>query len=296
MKRVLSTAFFCAAFLLFAHSRAQAMIEFCPAALHIQPVGGKAVAADDLQTAPPAALYGFNLTAYGPRSVSAEIALDTTAGWYTFNVPQVTLTEKDRHYTLRGGAFVYHDYVSPVMYVRLPQPAQINHVWVYRSSAIGDGAFGWQARGDVICPPPPASSKDQKTHGDSEMRLDPADDDRLSAAPAGAAAVIPAALSKPLETASCSEPFREANVTSAARVDYPDYAREQDQAGTTAVLVAVNSDGSVADAWVFGTSGSKLLDESAVRSARMSDYSPARSYCSAVPKTYFFIVTFDPND
>lgn len=277
MKRMIVAVLFCAAFVAFSHGCAQAMIEFCPAALHVQAVGAQS--ADD---ATPAAVYGFNLTALAPRSVSATVAFDTSAGWFTIDVPQTALTEKDRHYTMRGVRFMRRDYVSPVMYVRFPQSVTLNHSWVYHS-------------GDFTCPPPPAPGKGQNVHGHSGMQMDAADKDRLSDAPGAASVVLPAKSSPPLETAVCTEPFREATVTSPVVPDYPDYARTLGQYGTSIVQIAINADGSVAGTTVFGSSGYDLLDKAVLRAAQTSTYEPARSYCRPVPGTYLFVTTFDPN-
>lgn len=276
MKRIIAAVFFCAASVAFAHGRAQAMVEFCPAALHVRAVG-----AEQRNDAAPAALYGFDLSARSARSVSARLAFDTSGGWFTVDVPQITLTEQDRHYTLRGMQITDRNYASPVMYVRFPKTLTLNHSWIYRSD-------------DVTCAPPAAPGKGQNTYGKSGLQLDAADKDRLSNAPGSGAPVLNAKPSSPLETADCADPFREATAASPVVPAYPEFARMTGASGTTVVDVAINADASVADASVFARSGYPYLDKAALNAAKATTYEAGRSYCRPVPGTYRFVTTFYP--
>lgn len=96
--------------------RAQALTEICPAQLEIA-----AVPLTDTTTRGPATMFGFALTAMGARTVSGKLAFDTSAGWFTADVPPVLLAEKDRHYNEIFGRLTIPDFVSPVMYVRFPK-------------------------------------------------------------------------------------------------------------------------------------------------------------------------------
>ncbi len=79
--------------LLLAHQRASAPTEFCPAHL-------------DYDVVSPG-LYGFELAASGPRTItSASLLFDTIGGWYAVIAPGTVLYEKDRHYTGPSSAFV----------------------------------------------------------------------------------------------------------------------------------------------------------------------------------------------
>jgi outer membrane biosynthesis protein TonB len=64
---------------------------------------------------------------------------------------------------------------------------------------------------------------------------------------------------------------------------------------STAVEVAINGDGALADAWIWGPSGFSAFDDEALRAAKASTYTGAAAYCEPVPGFYFFRVTFDPN-
>jgi hypothetical protein len=294
MKRVMLGALIGAAVFVLMLRPAQATVEFCPTAMKYERVGPES--AKDL----PSALYGFELTAFGARTItSARLAFDTSAGWYTVGLPATVITEKDRHYD--GSArFVRHDYVSPVMYVRFPEELTIAHAWLYSAAAQND-TYGWQGRGIITCDPPPASSPKQlqrlpKRRIQPPYYLDPKDEDRLSDAPSATSAVFVPSSTKPLEASNCDEPFRDATVKVQAQPQYPklmlDFATGQ---ATTSVQVLIGGDGTLADAFVWGTSGLRPFDDAALEAAEKSTYEGALSYCKPVPASYFFRVTFDPN-
>lgn len=295
MKSLLFRVLVCAAVLIGAQRPAHAMVEFCPAQLEYTRVGTESAQSD------PATLFGLNLSALGARTItSATIAFDTSAGWYTMNLPDVTLAAKQRHYTSKWVSFVRRDYVSPPFYVRFPQALTIRNAWVYSAAAQDDGAFGWHAMGLVSCDPPAEASPEQrkrfKTAGkDRTYTLDPADEDRLSDAPAATALVLAAQPSKPLEISDCAEPFREATVDKQVEPQYPsEAARAGAGISITSVEVAIEPNGTLQEAWVWGPSGFRAFDDAALAAARNSTYKNARAYCKDVPGRYFFRVTFDP--
>ncbi len=156
MKRAILAAVICAGIFLLLHRSAPAAVESCPAVLSYERVGP---ARDDAQ---PSSLFGFDLSALGPRTItSAKFAFHTSAGWFTLDLPATTLAEKDRHYNSAWVSFTRRDYISPILYVRFPQAATIEHAWVYAAAAENDGPFGWQAKGSVTCPPLPGQSPEQ---------------------------------------------------------------------------------------------------------------------------------------
>lgn len=296
MKRVIITAVTTAAIFLCAHRSASATAEFCPAMLAYQRTGPEAPS-----TNAPSSVYALELTAYGPRTLTpASLAFDTSAGWYTLNVPFVAIAEKDRRYSAPWVKFTRRDFVSPVFYVRFPQALEIEHAWVASAFAKDGDEFGWQSRGTVQCDPYPESSPEQwgripSLRKGSPYTLDPQDDDRISAPPTSASMVLAAQSSAPLESATCGEPFRVATVKTQAVPHYPQtIVRPADRVATD-VEVAINSDGTLADAWVWGPSGFSAFDDVAVRAARASTYTGSSAYCKPVPGFYFFRVTFVPN-
>lgn len=305
MKRVFIAAVSCAALLACVHRPASAMVEFCPAELTYEHVKDTAALVRQQssttavgETAPAtSSLYGIELGALGARSVTAAtLAFDTDAGWYTADVPSVDLVEKNRHYSGPSVSFVRHDWISPIMYVRFPKAAVIAHAWVYSITVKGDALFGWDALGSVTCPPPPAPSAEQRKRstGKAAHWIDPRDEDRISDPPSPGSLILRAKDSMPLENASCDEPFRDADVVSQARPDYPFILRETFQGeAASSVQVALQPDGSLRDAWIWGPSGFDAFDNSALHAATATKYSGARSYCQAVPSKYLFRVTYD---
>ena len=294
MKRVFLAAFIGLTFFLCAHKPASALVEFCPAALEYQAVGQS----EDYTG--PATLYGFELTALGARTItSATLALDTSEGWYTLSVPQLAIVAKDRHYTGPTNRFVRRDFVSPVMYAQFSRAVIVAHAWVFTVAAQNDGEFGWQTLGTVSCDPSPAAAPDQSRRRrplrHQGYLLDPSDADRLSAPPAPGALVMAPNVSKALESSACPEPFREATVKVLNYPRLPPAMRDfLSGPATTSVEVAIDSNGTLRDAWTWGPSGYRQLDTEAIRAARNSAYVGARAYCRSVPGTYQFRVTFNP--
>ena len=293
MKRALLFAFTCAIFFVCSHRPAFAVVEFCPATLAIQAVNSSA----GTPQAEAAALYGFDLSAMGPRILQkATLALDTGAGWFAVTVPLTTIAEKDRHYSGPSATFVHKDWVSPTMYVRFPSAVTIAHSWVYDAKVRADGPYGWEAKGDFQCRPNPARSPAQKLPDfQNPIVLDPKDEDRLSSPPPSGATILDGAPSPALGSTSCAEPFREATVIQQMQPLFPVGMMSFDVEGVSTIEVALDADGSLVDAWVWGPSGYPAYDASALAAATSSKYKNGRAYCQDVPSRYLFRVTFKPN-
>lgn len=288
MNRVLVAALCCTAFFALSHGRAQALTEFCPAGMSIKPVGTNG---DGLLGDTTASLYGFELTAMGARTVSGTLAFDTDKGWYTAQVPAVPLAAKVRHYSTPYVKYTEQDFVSQRMYVRFPNDVRLFNTWLYRAAASDDGPFGWQARGTVSCMPRPKRDIRTKRRRSPLIKLDPADDDRLSDAPRASSTVLDAKASSALFSENCPEPFKDAVATAPVTPQWPIGLRPAAETSSV-VMVAVNADGSVADAWIDGPSGYQQFDAEAVDAAKHSKYTGALAYCQAVPGTYLFNVTW----
>ncbi|HLI94764.1 MAG TPA: TonB family protein [Candidatus Baltobacteraceae bacterium] len=294
MKRVTIGVLICAAFFFCAHRPASAALEYCPARLDARAVG------QSVPSKNPAALYGFELTGLAPRTIAtATLAFDTSAGWYTVDVPSVALVEKDRHYSAPWVDFIRHDYVSPVMYVRFPQPLTIAHGWV-SSAVTGDDGTGWQAGQTVTCDPIAMASPDQMKNAQAahltyrrQYTLDPKDGDHLSDSPSANSLVLTPRPAQALESSNCAEPFLAATLQHQEQPQYPHVA--VDMATSTSVEIALDPDGTVRDAWVWAPSGVPQFDQEALRAAKASTYTGARAYCQPVPAEYLFVVTFKPN-
>lgn len=275
MKRVLFAAFICAVLFAALYRPAFALAEFCPASVRIQPVAS----ADTWQIGDSsAALYGFELSALGSRTASGVIAFDTDSGWYTADVPFVG----------------QRDFVSPRMYVRFPSAVTVMNAWMYHAQAVDDGKFGWQAKGEIQCAPPPRARKQHEpvVSEDDPARMYPKDGDHLSAAPTDREIIVDAKPSPAIFHANCTDPNDDASVAVAVAPDWSlGYSPPK---ASSAVWVAVNADGTLVDAWISQPSGVREVDEAALKAAMKSTYEPARAYCRPVPGVYLFRVSFDP--
>ena len=315
MNRVFTGALIAAALLLLSHRPASAMVEFCPAMLSYERVGNDAALirqqsskdAMGKSSTQTSTLYGFELSAFGPRTLtSVTLAFDTSAGWFTVDVPGVTLVEKDRHYSAPWVSFVRRDYVSPAFYVHFPKAVDVPRAWVLTAATQGDSLFEWDKQGTVQCDPSPqraytiAVDTGKPPLGlhsrPAFYKLEPHDEDNLSVPPPATALILAARSSEPLETSTCAQPFRDAMVKAQAQPAYPEIMRgEPTGERTTSVMVGIDADGSLSDAWVWGPSGFQAFDDAALRAARTSKYTGPAAYCKPVPGFYFFRVTFDPN-
>ncbi len=217
-----------------ATQRADALYAFCPADVRIIPAGADA-----------AAKFGFELTALGPRSVSAVIAFDTTDGWFTAAVPQTSLTEKDRHYKGPSSEFNMRDWISPVMYVQFPKPVTIVHRWVMSAQATGD-QFGWAAQGSVLCEPYSDGNGEQLPSG-AKFPFTTSDDVDLpkSSGLVPPFLVITAQSSTSLKSSNCATPFTQA---APLQLVQPKDLTPPRLPETTVIEVAIKPDGTQADA------------------------------------------------
>lgn len=279
MKRVpLFAVFFAVLFLLSMH-RALALYEFCPTDIRTAAVSPKADGS--------ATVYGFQLTALGPRSVSATIAFDTDAGWFTAQVPSTTLAQKERHYTGQFSDFTMRDWISPIMYLQFAQPVKLRQQWVLHALATGD-QFGWAAQGDVLCEPYSGGAGEYlpvaPSFGFTTKDIDP-----ISQAPASGSTIIKAQTSVALKKSDCPDPFENTIVTSIAKPNNLTPARTPQ---VTAVAVAIKDDGTVADAWIWGPSGDNSSDQAALTAAKNSTFKAGRAYCQASPGFYYLTVRY----
>jgi len=291
MKRVtIFLAFICGIFALSAQN-AQALAEFCPARLALKAVGSTTATARG-----PASLFGFELSAMGPRSVGAMLAFDTSGGWFTAAVPPIALTENVLHYTEMFGKLT------------LPGRVTIAHAWVYSATATGDGDFGWEKQGLFVCPPPAPGMEHLRTTktiavGTSRMtggtrrfeepQLDVKDVEPLGAAPSRASTQFNVARSRKLEAAACSKPFADASAHRMVVPEYPAALRTSLISGLTGVEVAVNGDGSLVDSWAWASSGVQQFDAAALGAVRESTFVGAVAYCNPVPALYNYYILFD---
>ncbi len=126
-------------------SRALAQTEYCPATVQSTAAVGVRCRCG------PSALWGYVLSALGPRIVSGTIEVQTDAGWFSFPFTSVALTQYAVHYSSPYVAYTHNEYDSLPLYVRFPEPLKIIRLWVETASAHDDAIFNWDAHGTVTC-------------------------------------------------------------------------------------------------------------------------------------------------
>jgi TonB family protein len=94
--------------------------------------------------------------------------------------------------------------------------------------------------------------------------------------------------------APCAGPNSDVSIAGIpARAEYPEIAREQGAVGSTLVKVSIDVAGNAVDGNIFKSSGSAVLDQSALRAAAASHYNPAIVDCIKTPGSFLFRADFD---
>jgi len=96
----------------------------------------------------------------------------------------------------------------------------------------------------------------------------------------------------PTPKPQCAQPHVEANAVDKAEPEYPEIARQQGAVGTTQVKVTLDAAGTVTDAAVYKSSGNQSLDQSAVKAAKASRYTPEIDACQKIAGSYLFTADF----
>jgi TonB family protein len=78
----------------------------------------------------------------------------------------------------------------------------------------------------------------------------------------------------------------------AAELEYPDIAREQGAIGTTVVKVTLDANGDVTDATIYKSAGNAALDQSAIKAAKATAYTPDIIDCVKTAGSYLFRAEF----
>lgn len=121
---------------------------------------------------------------------------------------------------------------------------------------------------------------------------------RLSAGVAGAVTlagllITPVhAASSVAVTAGCSVRARDAALSDQMSVTLPTIAQEENVQGITTLRVDLSAAGKLVSENILESSGNKAIDDEALRSARLSSFTPEIRNCSATPGSYLYIVDF----
>jgi hypothetical protein len=268
--------------LLFSRAPAEATIEYCPAEIN---------GLHSLATVKPG-LFSYNVFAESARTVGGNVLVETPAGWFTFPFSGVQVAPDVEQLKNSYVSFKRTEYRSGELFVQFPP--NVTHIvmsWVSDAQAKGDGAFGWEARGDVPCSPlggVRAVAKHPDPDSDvSRVNPDPVN---LDTPPASGDRIATAVTATP-PPMDCPQPFVPASVKTVVPPAWPP-GISINRDIETIVKVAIGPNGQVDDAWIYQPSGLKQFDDAAVAAAVSSTYIPAVAVCKPVPGTYAFKAHF----
>lgn len=229
--------------------------------------------------------FGLQLFGLSRRSVSGTLTVLSAGKLYSVPFSNAALTPVT-HHAMRGNTQVYEygDFESPPVFFSLPAESAVDAVWV--SSVAAD------AGAQLTCPPLPAAAKESKDplplHYTGGLTVD----EFLALAPASAP---PATFISDAPVQGCDHVFAYAKGVDLATPVYPDTARDQGFLGAVMLIRIVLDDrGSVRDASMLAPSGNAMVDQSALRAARISTYAPTQLMCKPVPGVYSIRSTFNP--
>lgn len=242
------------------HARAAA--EFCPASI----VGTPAKSG--------ASSYRFRLGAISERRVSGFVRVQTDKGWFAAPFSGVALQPITKEHNDAGFAFSHNQYLSDDIVVTFPGTVSATYAYVSQAQTKGETVLDWDKEGSVTCLPTPVSKKPQPAS------------DALPPLSRTAIALTAKPIDAPFDT-KCADPFDDVQLSKAEPLHVPALFSHdnftQVPAGTAAVVVAVERDGSVVDAWLWESSGTPMLDQAAMDQARKSTFTPGRAFCRNVP-------------
>jgi TonB family protein len=102
-------------------------------------------------------------------------------------------------------------------------------------------------------------------------------------------ALAPTAVSIVGSPEQCNVPAR---IDGSAYFEYPLIAQEQGVGGTTQLKIDITSNGALADEQIFSSSRNYWLDSAALRSARLTRFTPEVRDCRRVAGSYLYEVDF----
>ncbi len=267
------------------HARALAIVEYCGATVQLVPVDGATLVS-------PATVFAMTFSADTPRTVSGHVAVHSQDGtWYDIAFSNVDLKLRSRRYQTPSALFTHKDAASAPLFVAFRSALHFTTAFVSSVTVTNEHVLGWDSQEHRCAGSDPDPSFVKHVWGSNILPLDP--DPKPTMPPPGSPLLQPAVRSAPGPT-DCAVPFAEARITRAVAPDFP-VAYSMGQTYVSLIEVAVNEKGSLDDAWVYGPSGVKVLDDEALRAARLSTYQPRRSFCGDVPGIYLFRAEFHPN-
>ena len=225
------------------------------------------------------------LGAISERTVSGFLRVQTDKGWYAAPFSGIALRPLSKQYNDQGLAFSHDDFLSGDLVVAFPAAVSVTSAYVSQAQTKGETLLDWDKEGSVTCMPTPVAA----------ASASPTPTPSLPPLSKSAVTISAKAIDAPFDT-SCAQPFADIRMTKAGAFRMPALFGHDDftarPTGTAAVVVAVERDGSVVDAWLWETTGTPLLDQAVIDEAKSSVYTPGRAFCRNVPGYYLLRSTF----
>jgi protein TonB len=92
---------------------------------------------------------------------------------------------------------------------------------------------------------------------------------------------------------ACAQPHLDAATKNAVQPEYPEIAREQGASGIATVNVSLDAHGNVTAVSIAKSTGNAVLDQEALKAAKMSTFTPEVVDCKPIGGTYFFKADFE---
>jgi hypothetical protein len=260
---------------------AAAEVEYCPAIVSLTPTA-------DAQT------FGVRLEGGSARSVLGIVAVHTDKGWYRTPVPEMKLHEVEQTWRDASAEFKRNAWESDPIFLHFPKPVSLGAAFMLSAQTHGETVFGWDKRGPISCAAPPDrfDAKPTPTPDPSLGKLElvsPRHD--RDVVPAGAPIAQAEAIS--IDYGTCQTPFASSKTSTLVSPQFPEQERNDEfSRADVIVTVAVGAAGEIDDAWVFAPSFSPYIDNAALKAAKESRYTAARSFCQDVPSLFQFFTTF----
>lgn len=218
------------------------------------------------------------------RTVTGTVMIQTNRGWFAADFKDVALRESQQSYADDGTTFSMNDFVAPLL-VQFARPVSVLYEYISDASTSGETLLGWDKEGTVSCAP--TGRPDPKRRSGLQTPDSPPLDTRN-------AEEVKARVWPMVRNTACDQPFSLARITKIALAQYPPLlmaaANTDLPKGASIVVVALNSDASILDAWLWESSGTQALDQAAIDAAKKTTYAPARAFCDNVPSYYFMKV------
>lgn len=249
-------------------ARSEAAAEFCPASIVGMPAKIDATS------------YRLRLGAISERAVSGFMRMQTDKGWYAAPFSGIALRPLSKEHNDAGFSFSHNQFLSDDVVVKFPNAVNVAYAYVSQAQTKGETLLDWDKEGSVTCLPTPVSQK-----------APPPVSAPLPPLAKNAIALTARPIDAPFDE-KCANPFDDVQLKHAGELHIPSLFSHdnftQVPSGTAAVVVAVERDGSVVDAWLWESSGTPMLDEAAMDQARKSVFAPGRAFCRSVPG-YFLL-------